>query len=71
MHTYRITISRPGMLPRVRIKEFADIFAATAWAQGQYPGTSVRICIEQVRLADLTELQHAALGFERAQGAAQ
>ncbi len=71
MHTYRITITRPGMLPRVRIKEFADIFATTAWAQGQYPGTSVRICIEQVRFAQLSELQQAALGFERAREAGQ
>ncbi len=71
-HTYRITIARPGYLERVRIKEFADIFAATTWAQQRYAhAPSVRLCVEQVRLADLTELQQAALGFERAQGAVQ
>ena len=71
-HTYRIIIARPGYLERVRIKEFADIFAATTWAQQRYAhAPSVRLCVEQVRLADLTELQQAALGFERAQEATQ
>ncbi len=49
-HTYRITIARPGHRERVHIKEFADIFACAAWAQRQYPATTVRIAIEQVNL---------------------
>ena len=71
-HTYRIIIARPGYQPRTHIKEFADVFAAVAWAQQRYAhAPSVRLCVEQVRFADLTELQQAALGFERAQEATQ
>ena len=72
LNTYRITITRQGRMPHTHIKEFADIFAATTWAQQRYAhAPSVRLCVEQVRLADLTELQQAALGFERAQEATQ
>lgn len=73
LHTYRITITRPGHLPRVRIKEFADIFAATQWAKNYYATSQVSIEIEQVRFVELTDLQQAALEVERAaqpQGAA-
>ena len=69
LHTYRITATRPGHLPRVRIKEFADIFAATQWAKNYYATSQVSIQIEQVRFAELTALQQAALGFERAREA--
>lgn len=49
MHTYRIIIARPGYQPREHIKEFADVFAAVAWAKARHDGT-VRVAVELVPL---------------------
>lgn len=48
-HTCRIIIARPGYQPRTHIKEFADVFAAVAWAKALHDGT-VRVAVELVPL---------------------
>lgn len=59
MSTYRITITRPGYRPREHIKEFADVFAAVAWAKAQHDG-AVRLAVELVPLQAPQEASHAA-----------
>ena len=58
-HTYRIIIARPGYQPRTHIKEFADVFAAIAWAKTRHGGT-VRVAVELVPLRAPQTVQGAA-----------
>ena len=57
-HTYRIIIARPGYQPRTHIKEFADVFAAAAWAKARHDGT-VRVAVELVPLQAPQTVQEA------------